>query len=90
MSNQKEKTLINFKKTQSLMAKIITMVEKDEYCIDIMQQNLAVIGLLRSAHESLMEGHLKSCFKNAMQSKNDKIKKQMTEEILKVTKLFNK
>ena len=42
------------------------MIEGGEYCIDIMQQNLAVIGLLRSAHEMLMENHLNSCFKNAM------------------------
>jgi len=58
MSNQKEKTLINFKKAQSLLAKIIKMVENNEYCIDIMQQNLAIVGLLKSAHQMLMEGHL--------------------------------
>ncbi|OGZ63492.1 MAG: hypothetical protein A2812_02785 [Candidatus Staskawiczbacteria bacterium RIFCSPHIGHO2_01_FULL_36_16] len=86
----KEKTLINFKKAQSLTSKIVEMIENDEYCIDIMQQNLAVIGLLRSAHEMLMENHLNSCFKNAMASKNEKKKKEMTDEILKVTKLFNK
>jgi len=49
-----------------------------------------VLGLLRSAHEMLMENHLNSCFKNAMETKNEKKKKEMTEEILKVTKLFNK
>ena len=86
----KQKALISFKKAHSLTAKIITMIENDEYCMDIMQQNLAVIGLLRSAHETLMENHLNSCFKNAMASKNEKKKKEMTEEILKVTKLFNK
>lgn len=86
----KEKVLINFKKAQSLTAKIIEMVESGEYCINIMQQNLAVIGLLRSAHETLMENHLNSCFKGAMASKNGKKKHAMTEEILKVTKLFNK
>ena len=66
------------------------MTEKNEYCMDIMQQNLAVIGLLRSAHEMLMENHLNSCFKNAMASKNERKKQEMTDEILKVTKLFNK
>ena len=90
MTINKEKSLINFKKAQSLTAKIINMIGKDEYCINIMQQNLAVIGLLRSAHEMLMESHLNSCFKNAMASKNEKKKKEMIVEILKVTKLFNK
>ena len=90
MPNQKEKTLINFKKAQSLISKIIKMVEANEYCIDIMQQNLAVIGLLKSAHQMLMENHLKTCFKTAMATKNEKRKQAMTQEILRVTKLLNK
>ncbi len=89
MINKRE-TLINFRKANSLTSKIIKMIEDNDYCIDIMQQNLAVIGLLRSAHEMLMENHLNSCFKTAMASKNEKKKQQMTDEILKVTKLFNK
>lgn len=90
MTKNKEKALIGFKKAQSLTAKIIEMIENGEYCIDIMQQNLAVIGLLRSAHETLMENHLNTCFKSAMSTKNEKKKKEMTEEILKVSKLLNK
>jgi len=90
MKINKQETLINFKKANGLTLKIIEMVERGDYCVDIMQQNLAVIGLLRSAHEMLMENHLNSCFKNAMASKNEKKKKEMTDEILKVTKLFNK
>ena len=80
MSNQKEKTLINFKKAQGSIAKIIKMVESNEYCINIMQQNLAVIGLLKSAHQMLMEGHLNTCFKKAMKTKNEKRKQEMIKE----------
>ncbi|MFA5109563.1 MAG: metal-sensing transcriptional repressor [Patescibacteria group bacterium] len=90
MKTQKEKTLINLKKAQSLITKIIKMSEDGCYCIDIMQQNLAVIGLLRSVHEMLMENHLNTCFRKALTSGNEKKKKEMTEEILKVTNLFNK
>ena len=90
MDNEKAKTLINFKKVQSLMAKIIKMVESKEYCVDIMQQNLAAIGLLKSAHQMLMENHLNTCFKNAMAAKNEKLKQEMIDEILKVSKLANK
>lgn len=90
MVNQKQKTLVSFKKAQSSITKIIKMVENDEYCINIMQQDLAVIGLLKSAHQMLMEGHLNSCFKQAMSTKNEKRKQGMINEILKVTKLYNK
>lgn len=90
MNEAKQKTQINFKKARTHLSNIIKMTEEDKYCIDIMQQNLAVIGLLRSAHEQLMEGHLNTCFITAMESKNHKKKKGMINEILKVTKLFNK
>lgn len=90
MANQKEKTLINFKKAQSLLTKIIKMSEDKEYCIDIMQQNLAAIGLLKSAHQMLMEGHLNTCFKSAMSTRNEKRKQEMIKEILTVTKLSGK
>jgi len=90
MTTQKAKALINFKKAQSLLVKISTMVENNEYCINIMQQNLAVIGLLRSAHQQLMENHLNTCFKTAITSKNSHLKERMIGEILQVTKLFNK
>jgi len=55
-----------------------------------MQQNLAVIGLLRSAHEMLMANHLNTCFRSAMASKNENKKQRMIQEILKVTNLYNK
>jgi CsoR family transcriptional regulator, copper-sensing transcriptional repressor len=90
MTEQKEKAVINFKKAQSLLDKIIAMVEGNEYCIDIMQQNLAALGLLKSAHQLLMENHLNTCFRKAMGTANEKRKQEMTEEILQVTKLFNK
>jgi DNA-binding FrmR family transcriptional regulator len=83
-------TLINFKKAHTSLGKIIKMVERGEYCIDIMQQNLAVIGLLKSAHQMLMENHLKSCFTHAMQAKNEVKKTEMIDEILTVTKISNR
>ena len=90
MDQYSEKTVINFKKAKTLLEKIIKMVEDGEYCIDIMQQNMAVIGLLKSAHQQLMEGHLNTCFKNAMSSNKQDRKDKMIKEILQVTKLLNK
>jgi len=37
-----------------------------------------------------MENHLKTCFRNSLNSSSQKLKDQMTDEILKVTKLANK
>lgn len=90
MTKERANILIAFKKAKSLTEKIIKMTEGGESCVNIMQQNLAVIGLLRSAHQQLMANHLNTCFKNAMASKNETIKKKMVEEILKVNKLAGK
>lgn len=90
MIQDKVRVIINFRKAKSHIEKIIKMIEKDEYCISIMQQNLAVIGLLRSAHQLLMENHLNSCVRLAMGSKDNQKKKKMVQEILRVSKLFNK
>ncbi|MFA6549784.1 MAG: metal-sensitive transcriptional regulator [Candidatus Gracilibacteria bacterium] len=90
MNHSHEKTLINLKKAKSHIEKIIQMLEEGAYCIDVMQQNLAVIGLLKSAHQMLMEGHLNSCFKSAMATNQEAKKQKMIDEILKVSKLTNK
>lgn len=86
----KEKAYIALKKASSLLRKIVKMVEEDAYCIDVMQQNLAVAGLLKSAHHSLMEGHLDSCVQTALDTGSASKKQRMIQEILKVSKLASK
>jgi len=90
MNKEKQKILINFKKVRSLSDKLIKMSIEGKYCIDIMQQNLAAIGLLKSAHPMLLENHINTCFQSAIVSDNSRLQKRMTEEILKVNKLANK
>ena len=90
MKENREKIGTNFKKAQSHLATIVGMLEADKYCIDIMQQNLAVLGLLKSAHQMLMENHLQSCFGQAMKTGEVKRQQEMVEEILKVSKMANK
>lgn len=90
MQSNPQTSLTNFKKAKSHIEKIIQMIEKGDYCIDIMQQNLAVIGLLKSAHHMLMESHLNTCFRNAFETNNEKRKQEMISEILKVSKLAHK
>lgn len=90
MKQNQTKKIIAVKKATSLMTKIGEMIEADEYCIDIMQQNLAVIGLLRNLHKTLMEDHLNHCVKDAITAKDLAKQQQMIQEIMTVTNLFNK
>lgn len=81
---------LSIKKAQGQLKKISEMLDRGDYCIDIMQQNLAAIGLLKAAHLTLLEDHLTHCFQEAMNTANQKKKQAMTEEILHVTKLAHK
>lgn len=84
MKNQK--VLIWLKKAKTSLEKIIQMVEEDKYCIDIIQQNLAVIWLLKSANMNLLEWHLNCCVKNAINSKNEE---QINDKIAELVKIIN-
>ncbi len=86
----RKKICATLKKASGILSKVSKMAEDGHYCIDVMQQNLAVIGLLRSSHKMLMENHLRNCFKSAVSSSDEKKKNKMTEEILKVMNMYNK
>ncbi len=90
MTTDRKEALITLKKAQGLLQKISTMLANDDYCIDIMQQNLAAIGLLKSAHQSLLEGHLHTCVASAIASASPAKKQSLIEEIIRVTKIAGK
>jgi CsoR family transcriptional regulator, copper-sensing transcriptional repressor len=83
------KIITALRKAHSHLARVVRMVEDKEYCIDILQQNLAVIGLLKAANNRLFERHLNSCFTNAMKGSNEKRKKEMINELLGINKFLN-
>ena len=87
MQKKDEQILIGLKKARTHLAKVILMVEAGEYCVSIMQQNLAVVGLLKSANDKLLARHLSSCFMNAMKGTNEKRKQEMIDEILQLNKM---
>jgi DNA-binding FrmR family transcriptional regulator len=90
MTTERQNATIAIKKASGLLEKIKKMLDDNAYCIDIMQQNLAVIGLLKSAHQSLLEGHLNSCVSGAITTGSPAKKKQLIDEVIRVSKLASK
>ncbi len=86
MKKEHDKALIALKKARTSLDKIIGMIEKDQYCIKVIQQNLAVIGLLKSVNLSLLEWHLWCCFVNVAKSNNTKQMNEMIQEVLTIVK----
>lgn len=86
MTHNNDKVIIAMKKANTSISKVIKMIETDRYCIDVIQQNLAIIGLLRSANLSLLEGHINCCVKDAAKTGGKELDEKM-EELIKVLKI---
>lgn len=62
---------------------ITRMVERDEYCIDIMQQTAALRAAVDSVTLLLMEDHVAGCLAGAVKSKDSAA---LTEEVMEVVR----
>lgn len=63
------------------LAKVIEMVEKDRYCIDILQQSLAVQNALKAVDQLILERHLKRCVSKAVRGPG---KEKSIKEVLEI------
>ncbi len=60
---------------------ILQMVDEDRYCVDISNQILATQALLRSANQQILQAHIRTCVREALQTDADNPK---LEEALKL------
>ena len=60
---------------------ILQMVKEDRYCVDISNQILATQALLRSANQQILQAHIRTCVREALQTDADNPK---LEEALKL------
>jgi DNA-binding FrmR family transcriptional regulator len=62
----------------------LRMVEEDEYCVDIIRQNQAVMAALKKVNEMILKNHLDTCVTKAVKGKSEKEKKRVYQEIIEV------
>lgn len=75
-----ERILHRLKIAQGHLGKVISMVEKDEYCIDVIHQLQAVESGLKETGNVLLENHLSGCVADAMtKGKKDEVIKEVIE-----------
>lgn len=82
--NYKKKTLLQLKKAEGMLKKVIKMVESNEYCIDLLQQSLAVCGMVKGVNKLILENHLHTCFKSGMQKGGIKKQQELIDEVIRV------
>jgi DNA-binding FrmR family transcriptional regulator len=61
MQEAKKEIIHRLKIARGHLDKIISMVESDAYCIDVVHQSLAGQAALKKADEAVLENHLKTC-----------------------------
>ena len=87
---QKQHIDIALKKAKTTIEKIQKMLNDDIYCIDVLQQILAVQGLLRSSSERILTSHLSTCFAEGMSMNDDPKKEKLIKELMQVMKMSRK
>ncbi|WP_147564835.1 metal-sensing transcriptional repressor [Clostridium tyrobutyricum] len=85
MKAEKEKVTRLLKTARGQLDGLLKMVDDDRYCIDISNQLMATIAILRSVNKDVLHAHLNGCVEEAFE-KGDQHKK-ITEIIEVMDKL---
>jgi CsoR family transcriptional regulator, copper-sensing transcriptional repressor len=65
------------------------MIEKEEYCIDILTQSLAIQKSLASLDKLILENHLRTHVKDQLAGKGERSAAETIEELLSLYELHN-
>lgn len=68
--NVKKDALNRLRSARGHLDHVITQIEEEEYCIDILQQSLAVQAALKAVDHIILKGHLEEHVSHAMHGKN--------------------
>ncbi len=82
-SEAKVKILHRLKIARGHLNKVLTMVEDDEYCVDIIHQSQAVQKALKEVDNLTLEQHLNTCVVDHIQKGEAK---ESIDEIMKVVR----
>lgn len=85
----KRRALHRSKILQGQLRGLEKMIEKEDYCMDILTQSLAVQKSLRSLNKLVLENHLKTHIADRMASGQPESLKEATDELLKLYELNN-
>ena len=82
MNQGKEQALRTLKIARGNLNATIDMLEDDRYCVDVSNQILAVISLLKKGNEQLLRQHLERCVLEAFDSDDQKLKEEKIDEVI--------
>jgi DNA-binding FrmR family transcriptional regulator len=85
MAVEHKQAIINrLKSIEGHVRGIQRMVEEDDYCVDIINQNLAVQRALEKVNSLILERHLQTCVTTAIRGDNPAERERVITEIMNV------
>ncbi|MEQ0487434.1 metal-sensing transcriptional repressor [Anaerococcus murdochii] len=90
MKADKNKTIRKLKTVSGQIDGLIKMIEDDRYCIDISNQVMASISILKNINKDVLRGHLEHCVYDSLKQENEEDIKEKIEEIEKIIDKLNK
>lgn len=90
ISDIKRRALHRAKILEGQMRGLQKMIEKEEYCMDILTQNLAIQKSLGSLNKLILENHLRTHIPDKFASKSAKSRQGAVTELLDLYELSNR
>lgn len=90
MRADKQAALRKLKTVRGQVEGLIKMVESDRYCIDISNQLMASIAILKNVNKDVLDAHLKNCVAEAFGSGDETDTERKIEEIIAVIDKLSK
>lgn len=90
MHADKAKTIRKLKTVGGQIDGLIKMVEDDRYCIDISNQIMASISILKNINKDVLSAHLSHCVYQALENDNADETKEKLDEIEGIINKLNK
>lgn len=85
MAEEYKQAIVNrLKSIEGHVRGIQRMIEEDVYCIDVINQNLAVQRALEKVNSLILERHLQTCVTTAIRGDNTAERERVITEIMHV------
>lgn len=89
ISEIKQRALHRAKILEGQMRGIQKMIENEDYCMDILTQNLAIQKSIGSLNKLILENHVRTHIKEGLSSDSEKAQEQAVRELLDLYELTN-
>lgn len=85
----KKRALHRTKILQGQLKGLEKMIEKEDYCVDILTQSLAIQKSLSSLNKLVLENHIRTHIKEMLSSGNEKEQEKAIQELAELYELNN-